>query len=235
MIKSTAVKSATRALLFGTLALGLFAGCESDMTGVISKDVEAFRRIEKSKTPVPAHALAEAKAVAIFTSTQAGIVLGGKGGVGVFMKRLGDGFSPPLAIDLIEGSVGLQIGAQNEDSVYIFRTDAAVERFLKQGRYAVAQASGSFGEGSGSTDPVDVSKNDVIVFTDAQGVYGGLVVGGSGFKIDEELNQKTYGRDVTTDMIVNGKVPPPPGTLVLWKLIKTEESVHDYQATGAED
>ena len=223
-----------RAIMVTALA-GVLGGCASDMIGVISSDVAAFRRVESSKGAIPPAVLAQARGVAIFSSTQAGIVLGGKGGVGVFMKRLGDGFSPPLAIDLIEGSVGLQIGAQNEDSVYIFRTDAAVERFLKQGRYAVAQASGSFGEGSGSTDPVDVSKNDVIVFTDAQGVYGGLVVGGSGFKIDEELNQKTYGRDVTTDMIVNGKVPPPPGTLVLWKLIKTEESVHDYQATGAED
>ena len=235
MIGSTAAKSATRIAFFGILASGLLASCESDMTGVISKDVGAFRRIEKSKNPVPAEVLAQAKAVAIFSSTQAGIVLGGKGGVGVFMKRLGDGFSPPLAIDLIEGSVGLQIGAQNEDSVYIFKTDASVERFLTKGRYAVAQAAGSFGEGSGSTDPVDVSKSDVVVYTDAQGVYGGLVVGGSGFKIDEELNRKTYGESVTTDMIVNGKVKPPPGTLVLWKLIKTDESVETYHAIGAEN
>lgn len=224
----------TRALLIGTLCLGFLTGCESDMTGVISKDVGAFRRIEKSKNPVPADELAKAKAVAIFSSTQAGVVLGGKGGVGVFMKRLGDEFSPPLAIDLIEGSIGLQIGAQNEDSVYIFKTDASVERFLTKGRYAVAQAAGSFGDGSGSTDPVDVSKSDVIVYTAAQGVYGGLVVGGSGFKIDEELNRKTYGKDVTTEMIVNGKVKPPPGTMVLWKLIKTEESAHPQHATGAE-
>ena len=235
MIGSTPAQSATRTVLFGILTLGLFAGCESDMTGVISKDVGAFRRIEKSKTPVPPEALAQAKAVAIFSSTQAGIVLGGKGGVGVFMKRLGNDFSPPLAVDLIEGSIGLQIGAQNEDSVYIFKTDAAVERFLTKGRYALAQASGSFGEGSGSTDPVDVSKSDVVVYTDAQGVYGGLVLGGSGFKIDEELNRKTYGQDVTTEMIVNGKVTPPPGTMVLWKLIRTEQSGETLHATGAEN
>ena len=231
----TAARTATRTALLGALLLSPLAGCESDMTGVISKDVNAFRRIEKSKNPIPADVLAQAKAVAIFSSTQAGVVLGGKGGVGVFMKRLDDGFSPPLAIDLIEGSVGLQIGAQNEDSVYIFKTDAAVERFLKNGRYAVAQAASSFGEGSGSTDPVDVSRSDVVVYTDAQGVYGGLVVGGSGFKIDEKLNRKTYGQHVTTDMIVNGKVDPPPGTLVLWKLIKADESGRAIHATGAEN
>ena len=235
MFAITAIRNGIHASLLGALTLGLLGGCESDMTGVISKDVSAFRRIEKSKNPIPADVLAKAKAVAIFSSTQAGIVVGGKGGVGVFMKRLDDGFSPPLAIDLVEGSVGLQIGAQNEDSVYIFKTDAAVDRFLTNGRYAVAQAAGSFGEGSGSTDPVDVSSADVVVYTDAQGVYGGLVVGGSGFKIDEELNRKTYGKDVTTDMIVSGKVPPPPGTLVLWKLIKADESGTALHATGAED
>ncbi|MEE2681087.1 MAG: lipid-binding SYLF domain-containing protein [Planctomycetota bacterium] len=235
MIGTTAARNGTRAALLGALLLSLLSGCESDMTGVISKDVAAFRRIEQSKNPVPADVLAQARAVAIFSSTQAGVILGGKGGVGVFMKRLDDGFSPPLAIDLIEGSVGLQIGAQNEDSVYIFKTDAAVERFLTNGRYAVAQAAGSFGQGSGSTHPVDVSRNDVVVYTDAQGVYGGLVVGGSGFKIDEALNRKTYGQDVTTDMIVNGEVTPPPGTLVLWKLIKTEESGDALHATGSDD
>ena len=221
-------------LLSATFGMSLITGCESDMTGVITKDVSAFRRIEKSPTPVPSEVLAKAKAVAIFSSTQAGFVVGGKGGVGVFLKRLDDGFSPPLAVDLIEGSLGLQIGAQSEDSIYIFKTDDSVKRFLTKGRYAVAQAAGSFGTGSGSTDPVDISKEDVVVYSSATGVYGGLVVGGSGFKIDEDLNRKTYGQDVTTDMIVNGKVKPPPGAGVLWKLLKTEETTPTHQATAKE-
>ena len=228
------IRSTCCTTVFATMAMALPGGCESDMTGVITKDVGAFRRIEKSPTPVPAEVLSQAKAVAIFSSTQAGVVLGGKGGVGVFLKRLDDGFSPPLAIDLIEGSIGLQIGAQSEDSVYVFKTDEAVKRFLTKGRYAVAQAAGSFGTGSGSTDPVDVSKTDVVVYTNATGVYGGVVVGGSGFKIDEDLNRKTYGADVTTDMIVNGKVKPPPGATVLWKLLKSEETAKNRQATAKE-
>ncbi|MEC9232756.1 MAG: lipid-binding SYLF domain-containing protein, partial [Planctomycetota bacterium] len=144
----------------------------------------------------------------------------GRGGGGVFHTRLEDGFSPPLAVDLIQGSIGLQIGAQSEDSVFVFLTDEAVDRFLTKGRYAVAQAAGSFGTGSGTTDPVDLARDEVRVFTDAAGVYGGLVVGGSGFTIDEALNRRTYGQDVTTDMIVNGKVEAPPGTRVLWKLLE---------------
>ena len=228
------VRQVSSLLLSTTVGMTVITGCESDMTGVITKDVSAFRRIENSPTPVPPEVLSKAKAVAIFSSTQAGLVLGGKGGVGVFLKRLDDGFSPPLAIDLIEGSLGLQIGAQSEDAIYLFKTDQSVKRFLTKGRYAVAQAAGSFGTGSGSTDPVDISKEDVVVYSNATGVYGGLVVGGSGFKIDEELNRKTYGEHVTTDMIVNGKVPPPPGAGVLWKLLKTEETAHSHHATAKE-
>ena len=202
------------------LLLAVATGCESDMTGVITKDVQSFRRIEQSSTPVPRELIDRARGIAIFSSTQAGVVVGGKGGVGVFLKRLEDGFSPPLAVDLIQGSIGLQIGAQSEDSVFVFLTDEAVDRFLTKGRYAVAQAAGSFGTGSGTTDPVDLARDEVRVFTDAAGVYGGLVVGGSGFTIDEALNRRTYGQDVTTDMIVNGKVEAQPGTRVLWKLLE---------------
>ena len=73
-----------------------------------------------------------------------------------------------------------------------------------------------------------------MVYSNATGVYGGLVVGGSGFKIDEKLNRQTYGDQVTTDMIVNGKVKPPPGAGVLWKLLKTEETAHSQQAIAKE-
>ena len=61
----------------------LSVGCSSDMTGVLSKNVVAFRDIEASETPVPPEILAEAKAVAIFSSTQAGLIFGGKGGAGL--------------------------------------------------------------------------------------------------------------------------------------------------------
>ena len=123
--------------LSATFGITVIAGCESDMTGVITKDVSAFRRIENSPTPVPPEVLADARAVAIFSSTQAGLVLGGKGGVGVFLKRLDDGFSPPLAIDLIEGSLGLQIGAQSEDAIYIFKTDQSVNIEGKRNSFRV--------------------------------------------------------------------------------------------------
>ena len=203
-------------MLWGVI---LSVGCSSDMTGVLSKNVVAFRDIEASDTPVPAEILADAKAVAIFSTTQAGLIFGGKGGDGVFVKRTRDGFSPPLAVDLIQGSVGLQVGAQSESMVYIFKTDAAVDHFLKTGRYAVAQAAGSFGDGSGSTDPIDLSKKDVLVYSKAKGLYGGVVVGGMGFKIDEDLNAKTY-KGATTSQILAGDVETPHGTNVLWNMLE---------------
>lgn len=207
--------------LFMLCAAILSAGCSSDMTGVLSKNVVAFRDIEASDTPVPYEILAQAKAVAIFSSTQAGLIFGGKGGDGIFVKRVGDGFSPPLAVDLIQGSVGLQVGAQNESMVYIFRTDAAVQDFLTTGRYAIAEATGSFGSESGSTDPIDHAEKDVIIYSQAKGLYGGVVVGGMGFKIDESLNAETYD-GATTSQILSGDVKTPHGTNVLWKILKNQ-------------
>ena len=197
----------------------LSVGCSSDMTGVLSNNVVAFRDIEASDTPIPPEVLDQAKAVAIFSSTQAGLIFGGKGGDGVFVKRTGDDFSPPLAVDLIPGSVGLQIGAHRESMVYLFKTNAAVDHFLETGRYAIAQAAGSFGDGSGTTDPIELSENDVLVYSKAKGLYGGVGVGGMGFKIDEDLNAKTY-NGASTSRILSGDVTIPHGTNVLWNMLK---------------
>ena len=190
------------------------------MTGVLSNNVVAFRDIEASDTPIPPEVLDQAKAVAIFSSTQAGLIFGGKGGDGVFLSNEPATTSlPPLAVDLIQGSVGLQIGAQSESMVYIFKTNAAVDHFLETGRYAIAQAAGSFGDGSGTTDPIDLSENDVLVYSKAKGLYGGVVVGGMGFKIDEDLNAKTY-NGASTSRILSGDVTIPHGTNVLWNMLK---------------
>ena len=207
-----------RSLLLGT-TLAMLAGCASDMTGVISSDVTAFRRIEASSGAIPGHVIQGAKAVAIFSSTQAGFLIGAKGGNGLFVKRTEDGWSPPLAIDLVEGTIGLQIGAQREDIVYVFTTDESVNRFLDEGRYAVAEMSGSFGNRSGRSSGAELPTDPVTIYTRASGVYGGMIVGGMGFSIDDELNRRTYGPEVTTEQIVNGDVTPPPGSLVLWNLL----------------
>lgn len=203
------------------LLTALLGGCASDMTGVITSDVSAFRRIESSKGAIPHHVLDSARGVAIFSSTQAGFLIGGKGGDGLFVKRLEDGWSAPLAIDLVEGSIGLQVGAQTEDIVYVFTTEESVRRFLDEGRYAVAEMSGSFGESAGRADGAELPTDPVTIYSRTAGVYGGMVVGGKGFAIDEALNRKTYGDDVTTEQIVSGQVTPPPGTLVLWSLLET--------------
>jgi len=193
------------------------------MVGVISTDVAAFRRIESSKGPIPSDVIARARGIAIFSSTQAGLLIGGKGGNGVFLKRLEEGWSPPLAIDIVEGSIGLQVGARSEDVVYVFTTDESVVRFLEDGRYAIAQMTGTFLENSGHSEGADTPTEPVTTYSRSSGLYGGMVVGGKGFAIDMDLNRKTYGETVTVDQIVNGEVEPPPGTLVLWNLLAGDE------------
>lgn len=215
------VQSSRLALAIASI---LLAGCASDMTGVLATDVAAIRRLEQDNGPIPRDLLAQARGIAIFSSTKAGFILGGKGGSGVFLKRLDGGFSPPLAIDLIEGTIGLQVGAETEDAVFVFKTDAAVDRFLKHGRYAVAEAAGSFGNASDRTGHFEFDAKDVTILVHSSGVYGGAVLGGTGFSIDEKLNRETYGQTVTTKQIVNGKVDAPHGTLVLWKLLGQGDS-----------
>ena len=52
-----------RAIMTTALA-GVLGGCASDMIGVISSDVAAFRRVESSKGAIPPAVLAQARGVA---------------------------------------------------------------------------------------------------------------------------------------------------------------------------
>ena len=75
-------------------------------------------------TAIPGVVLQKARAVIIVNQFKAGFILGVKDGYGVIMvKKPGGRWSVPVLISAGEASLGLQIGANSMESVFII-TDA---------------------------------------------------------------------------------------------------------------
>src|SRR5262249_24353381 len=103
----------------------------------------AVERVDKSsdvmteimKIPdksIPHDLLQKAKAIVVFPgSIKAGFIIGGQGGKGVAISRVGNGWSAPAFVNMGGGSVGLQIGGEKTDYVLLIMNDKGLQGILE--------------------------------------------------------------------------------------------------------
>ncbi|MCH2161262.1 MAG: hypothetical protein MK085_05245 [Phycisphaerales bacterium] len=161
----------------------------------------------------------DAVGVGILDATTVGIAIGVTGGHGVVVQRNGDAWSAPLPVDLISGSIGLQLGGKNAKILMVFRSQESFDGFVYKGSDFVAEASGAAGSAAGSAgDPL--SHPDVEIIADVGGFYGGAVIGGIGVSVNNDLLHKAYGEGTTPEQVLQGKVKTPAGADALWTALK---------------
>ena len=145
-----------------------------------------------------------------------GLGIGMHGGHGIAIRRLADGWSAPLPLDYISGSVGLQIGGTSTEVILVFQGESAFNDFVFEGTRFLATASGTAISASGGVgDPLQGEQT--IVIDRSSGLYGGAVIGGLGVSIDEKLMRSSYGDDVLPLDVLSGHVDPPAGATSLWR------------------
>lgn len=89
---------------------------------------------------IPSHLLHSCKGVAVISIIKAGFIWTGRAGSGIVIAKLQDGsgrWSAPSAIGTAGVGVGLQIGAQITDCVFLLNTADAVKAFSKGGNVTV--------------------------------------------------------------------------------------------------
>lgn len=200
------------ALVLPLLAL---AACNATIGERMGESLTVVRGFQQSDHPIPSTVFANAKGVAILRETNAALVVGGSGGEGIFMKKNGTEWSAPVAINTAGASVGLQAGGQQRDIVIFMNTDDEVANFLDDGMYGLAEASAV--AGPAKTDPKNAGGPvpSSYYYIRSKGLFGGLLVGGVYFTVDQKVNQATYGADATTGSILAGKVQKPQGATIL--------------------
>ena len=81
---------------------------------------------------IPSDLLRKAKAVAVFPNVIKGaFIIGGQGGKGLIIHRIGNGWTAPAMFKLGGGSVGFQIGGSSTDVVMLFMTENSVKNLLE--------------------------------------------------------------------------------------------------------
>jgi len=221
--------------LSAVLALLAFlplAGCQTE--SVVSRSTDAaeiLRDFSLGGAPIPSAELASAKGIAVIKETEGGVIVGGRGGKGILVRKMPDGkWSAPIAVDTGGLSFGAQIGMQGGGLVLVFQSDTAVDQAVHAGDFPASAAQGSFGPWGGG---VQDSGGGVKAYTKSGGLYGGATLGNLKFSVNQQANSLTYGGDATVDAILSGKRERPLGTGQFYRLIP--ESSAPVRSASASD
>src|SRR5689334_20596111 len=206
-----------------TVLLGIspvYASMQGDVDQAASI-IERFQAVPEKA--IPQAVLKDARGLAIMTVIKAGFGFSGQGGAGVVVARTKNGWSGPSAIGTGGAGFGLQIGAEVTEFVMILNTDAAVQAFSRDVNITlggdISVAAGPIGRNAkiGIT-PVAA----IYTYSRSQGLYAGVSLEGMIVGTRNDANAEYYGRRVTPEEILSGKVPPPPGATRLVQVLSRQ-------------
>jgi lipid-binding SYLF domain-containing protein len=126
---------------------------------------------------------------------KAGFIIGAEGGTGVFLARGTDGgWSPPAFYTLGAGSIGLQIGGEVKEVVFVLMSDKAVDAMLSSEFKLGADVSisvGPIGRGVEASRSTDLT-SDIYAFSKSVGLFGGGALEGAKIFARTSLNESYY-------------------------------------------
>lgn len=166
--------------------------------------------------------LDRAKAVLIAPNiVKAGFIFGGSGGRAVLVAKDGRTWVGPAFYDLATASVGFQAGIEVSEAVILVMTDKGFNSLLSTSFKIGGDASIAAGPvGAGAKSDITA---DLIAFTRAKGIYGGVNLDGTVVHANTAWNDAYYnGRDVLPpDILIRKTARSPKSSALLAELNKT--------------
>jgi lipid-binding SYLF domain-containing protein len=165
--------------------------------------------------------LSRARAVLIAPQVvRAGFIFGGSGGRGVLVARDGRAWAGPAFYNLATGSVGFQAGVDVSEVIIVVMTDRGFNSLLSTSFKVGGEASiaaGPVGAGAGSTVTADL-----ISFTRARGVFGGLNLDGTVISTNVPWNDAFFGGNnlLPPDILIRRTVTSPKAAGLLADVAK---------------
>jgi lipid-binding SYLF domain-containing protein len=203
-------------LAFGVVLLGaspVYANMQGDVDQAATI-IERFQAVPEKA--IPQAVLKDARGLAIMTVIKAGFGISGRGGTGVVVSRTRNGWSGPSAIGTGGAGFGFQIGAEVTEFVMILNTDAAVQAFSHDVNVTlggdISVAAGPIGRNAeAAITPIAA----IYTYSRSQGLFAGVSLEGTVIGTRNDANAEYYGRRVTPEEILSGKVPTPSGAMRL--------------------
>src|SRR5258708_24962586 len=161
---------------------------------------------------IPDKVMNEAKCIAVIPSmVKVAIGFGGSHGKGIATCRTQSGrWSAPAPITITGGSWGLQLGGQAVDLVMVVTNDQGMQHLLQSKFKLGADASAAAGPvGRDAAADTDWKmRAEVLTYSRARGVFAGIDLNGSAITQDKDETRVLYGKFVSFDEILEGKVQP---------------------------
>src|SRR6516225_8231263 len=178
---------------------------------------------------IPRDLLDKAECVVVYPSVKkAGFIVGASYGRGAITCRTGEEFrgpwSAPAMFALEGGSVGFQIGGEATDFVLLIMNEKGAESVMSSKVKLGADASAAAGPvGRTTSAETDAAmKAEILSWSRARGVFGGVSLDGSTMRSDDGANKNLYGQDLSAKEIVReGKVQTPDSGKSLIQLLQT--------------
>lgn len=161
---------------------------------------------------IPQEVLEHAKCIAVVPKMlKGGFVLGGSHGKGVATCRNANGWSAPAFFTVGGGSAGFQIGIEGVDLVMIIQNEKGMQQLISSKFQIGADASAAAGpvgrHASADTDwKMDA---EILTYSRAKGAFAGITLNGVSIRRDDDSTRAVYGRKVSTEAVLNGKIAVP--------------------------
>jgi lipid-binding SYLF domain-containing protein len=167
---------------------------------------------------VPAKLIQDAQAIAVIPDViKAGLVIGGRHGVGLIAVKGADGtWSNPSYIRMSGGSIGFQVGVESTDVILVFRTQRGVDSIV-HGKFTLGAdasvAAGPVGRDAHAATDAQL-KAEIYSYSRSRGLFAGVALDGSVLAIDNDANQAVYGEGMTPRRIFAGSLSNVPNSVV---------------------
>jgi lipid-binding SYLF domain-containing protein len=145
---------------------------------------------------------------------KAALIIGGRGGKGVFAVRQPDGrWTDPVFITLGGANIGFQWGVQSTDIVLVLMSRPSVEG-MADGKVTLGAdasvAAGPLGRTAAATTDTNLNAQ-VLSYSRSEGIFAGIALDGSVIAIDDKANEAAYGiSGILASQILEGKIATPP-------------------------
>jgi lipid-binding SYLF domain-containing protein len=183
---------------------------------------------------IPGDLLNKAECAIVFPSVKkAAFIVGASYGRGVITCRSGEGFrgpwSAPSMFALEGASFGLQIGGEATDFVLLVMNEMGANSVMSSKVKLGADASAAAGPVGRTTSAATdvVMKAEILSWSRARGVFGGISLDGSTLRSDDDANKNLYGQKLNAKEIVReGKAKTPAAGKALIDLLQTASPKH---------
>ena len=204
-LRTSRIVALTTAAMFVLTPLVARAADDSTEQARVKASGEVLTELINSPSGIPHSVLNKSECIIILPSVKkAGFIVGAQYGRGIMSCRSGEKFdgpwSAPILMQSSGGSFGLQAGGEATDYVILVMNDKGGDASI---------AAGPVGRSAEASTNAAMSA-EMLSYSRAHGVFGGVSLSGSNLAPDGGANEKLYGKKVSGTEIFSGAVPAPP-------------------------